>query len=665
MRTQLFNFTLPDGTTAPAAAEFIMIEFKSRGTFRQESDRHYSDGLPVSVQSRVGVLFQSGYDPRTMSRLVVAALLLLTLPATIQAADTWTYAESEHFEVYTTGGQRRARDAITYFERVHAFFADVLKLAPVTKARTRLIVFSGDKQFAPYRPSEFTAAFYQAGADRDHIVMRSLDAEAYPVVVHEYAHLVIRQAPAVYPLWLNEGLAEFYSTLEPEGNRMSIGKVPQHRLAYINQGVGLMDLERLFAVSHTSPEYSTRSHAGVFYSQSWALTHMLLTDQRYRGTTGAFMELIEKGVSSAEAMSTAYGRTPESVGRDLANYVRQSQYIYYLAPYTSPAAVRNRPTRTVDPFEADLVTAHLLSNMRERAGDARSIYERLAGERPDDLQLIEARAYFELRHGDSEAARPYLKRAVEVGSRAAFVYRNYAMVEPQRAEELLARAIEIAPEDVEARLHYATLLLNGDRTDQAATILESARGVPQERRFAFFQLLANTYMRLNRLEDGRGAADLALRHAEPGSEEAYARGLITAIAEFARARALAAERAEARSAVGAPPAPEPSDLLPDARLEPAPYMPGLTGQRETTIAVRGRMRNMVCGTGDPVIEVETEAGLLRLTIDDPGAVTVVGPEGGVVDLHCGAQDAAVRVGYLPAIGGDTAGRVRVLDYRVE
>ena len=43
------------------------------------------------------------------------------------AAQTWTYAESEHFEVYTTGGDRTARDALTYFERVHAFFTDFMK----------------------------------------------------------------------------------------------------------------------------------------------------------------------------------------------------------------------------------------------------------------------------------------------------------------------------------------------------------------------------------------------------------------------------------------------------------------------------------------------------------------------------------------------------------
>ena len=45
------------------------------------------------------------------------------------------YAESEHFEVYTTGGDRTARDALNYFERVHAFFTEFMKITPKTTLR--------------------------------------------------------------------------------------------------------------------------------------------------------------------------------------------------------------------------------------------------------------------------------------------------------------------------------------------------------------------------------------------------------------------------------------------------------------------------------------------------------------------------------------------------
>ena len=260
---------------------------------------------------------------RTVGCLTLLVCFVLT--AAPRAAERWTYASSDHFEVYTTGGNRQARDALIYFERVHAFFTDFLKRTPRQGKPTRLIIFSGDKQFAPYRPNEVAAAFYLAGPDRDFIVMKSLDEESYPLVVHEYAHLMFRHSGARFPVWLNEGLAEFFSTMEPEGSRMNIGLVPFARLQYLNE-VALMPIERLLGVTRGSAEYNTQAHAGLFYSQSWALTHMILTDDSYHGKADPFVNLVANGTPSSSALMTVFGKTPEEVGRDLNSYVRRSLY---------------------------------------------------------------------------------------------------------------------------------------------------------------------------------------------------------------------------------------------------------------------------------------------------------------------------------------------------
>lgn len=78
------------------------------------------------------------------SRVAGLLALVVLLPA-LAGAQQWTHATSDHFEVYTTGGVRRARAALTYFERVHAFLEDVLNLSPVQQP-TRLIVFSSARE---------------------------------------------------------------------------------------------------------------------------------------------------------------------------------------------------------------------------------------------------------------------------------------------------------------------------------------------------------------------------------------------------------------------------------------------------------------------------------------------------------------------------------------
>src|SRR5262245_34476926 len=84
--------------------------------------------------------------------LVSVLTIFVSAPA---AAPTWTYSSSAHFEVYTTGGEGRARDALLYFERAHAFFASYLQLSPAQTRPTRLVIFSNDREYAPYRPNEF------------------------------------------------------------------------------------------------------------------------------------------------------------------------------------------------------------------------------------------------------------------------------------------------------------------------------------------------------------------------------------------------------------------------------------------------------------------------------------------------------------------------------
>ena len=78
----------------------------------------------------------------------------------------------------------------------------------------------------------------------------------------------------------------------------------------------------------------------------------------------------------------------------------------------------------------------------------------------------------------------------------------------------------------------------------------------------------------------------------------------------------------------------------------------------------GRLRNVSC-TNQPSIQVQVGPSTLRLAIDNPNLIRVIGVEGVTVDLQCGAQDRPVRVGfYRPTpLVEETTGNLRVLDYR--
>ena len=599
-----------------------------------------------------------------MRRLVM--VLLVVASATVHAADEWTYGASEHFEVFTTGNGGRAREVLRHFENVHAFLTSFLLKRPLTtRTPTRLIIFSNERQFAPYRPNESAVAFYLPGSDRDHIVMSRFDPTATQLVVHEYVHLIVRHAGGRYPTWLNEGLAEFFSTMVPDSGRMTIGEVPSGRFQLLFTG-SLIPMARLLAVGPESPEYNTRTHSGMFYAESWALTHMILAEDTYRTKSDAFLQMVAKGTSSSAAFMQLYGKTPEVVERDLRNYLTTTLRVF-APPYQAPPARAPYETRPADAFEAELVTANLLANTRTGDIPARAAFTRLEQQKPNDLSLLESRGYFELRRGQRDVARRYFERAVEHGTRSVGLMRDYIALDPAVAETVVPKALALAPDDVDIRIEEASLLVRkGSHRDALAT-LTRLQGLTRAQGFRAYQLLANIHVQLDQFGEARFAAAKVTELARNGRERTFASQLSASVERSAAQKA--AFDAQTRAAAAAVEA--------DARIstaqskegasrgDAAPTVPGSGTPSEQIVTVAGRLRNITsCTDGRPVLELLTNGRTLRLFIDDPLKVSVRGRTGHTVDLSCGAQDTPITIGYVSAVDKqrNTAGHIRLLDY---
>ncbi len=597
---------------------------------------------------------------------VVAAVLLSAAWPEAQGALSWTYAASDHFEVYTTSGGGRAREALAHYEGVHAFFTRHLKLSPGRLPVARLIVFSSEHEFAPYRPNEFATAFYQSGPSGDAIVMRSLDRDSTTTVVHEYAHLMFRRSGAAYPLWLNEGLADYFSTVSIDRGRATLGIPPLGRLRALAGGAALLPLPRLFAIDRYASEYNSREHAGLFYSQSWALTHMLLSDARYRPNSDRFLDLMASGAPSGPTVEATFGRPLTAILRDLEAYVRRDRFSGFRVAYQPPEIRPIWPTRPASGFEGGLVTANLLADRPDRVEEARAAFDALARERPDDLALVESRAHFELDQAGLDAAAPLLERAVALGTRSADLYRAYASAvvrsDPARAESLLTQAVVLDPGDVETRLDLATMLLADRRSAAALDAIRPVTRVPDESAFVYYQVVANASAHLGRLDDALAAAARVVEFARGDDEVRHAAGLQTSLRDFAAARAEVERALQANpgSAPGAAP-PVPSAIGASTR-SPASGRNIMPPPLE--LVAQGRLTNVTCGQS-PILEVTTAKGVVRLIVDDPLLIKVEGAGSVTVDLACGRQDTPVRVGYEPAVDDArrTVGKVRLLDYR--
>src|SRR5579863_9039575 len=252
-----------------------------------------------------------------MGRILRLALLLLGSGQSLFPSEQWLRISSSNFELYTTAGEKKGREAVLYFEQVRGLFqrlANSKSAGPATPVR--IIAFDSEKQYRPYSVNEFATAFYLGARDRDYIVMKSIAPENYPTAIHEYFHLIVKHSGLVLPMWLNEGLADVYSTLEPHGKHMRMGDVIPGHMQQL-RSTDWLTLEALLSIGHDSPYYNERDKASIFYSESWALAHMLFLSDGYRNKFFDFLDLIKAGTPSRVALERAFGKSPDDVIKDL------------------------------------------------------------------------------------------------------------------------------------------------------------------------------------------------------------------------------------------------------------------------------------------------------------------------------------------------------------
>lgn len=551
-------------------------------------------------------------------RALLAAVLLGTA---FNTAPAWSVARTPHFEVYTSSTPERAVEALAMFEDARAFFTEHLGLPASTRPPIRVLIFSGAKEFEPFRTTESAAAFYQPGRDRDYIVFKEFNADSFDVVAHEYAHAALGLKGAEFPPWLSEGLAEFFSSVQLVGDKARIGGVPEGRMKSLRPAT-LMSLDDLVAVTRNSAVYNGRSHSELFYAQSWAFTHMLSIDPRYKDGMPRVLAMAQTGANSAQVLSDIYGKPLADIERDFRAYVGRATYQFYTAPYrrtTAAAGVRAVP---VSSFDAGLVMADCLASEIGKDLEARAAFDALARERPDDLALMEARALFELKSRGPQSADPFFARAVERGSKNPSVLSEYALHivdrDPGLATTLLARALAEAPGDLEIRVHAAAVMMKRQMPDEAMALVAGVTRIPPSLQFEYYQIIANGRAAAGDFDEAAEAAARVLAAAKTPEEIRFATGLM--------------------KTVGGPP--------------------------DMSKIVEGRLKVLNCDGATPVLELAVAGGTLKLALDDPDAVMIAGGGAIKIDLNCGEQDKPLRVGYSdvsPPAG--TAGRVRFLDFR--
>ena len=281
---------------------------------------------------------------------------------------------------YSSAGERDTRDTLRYFERVRDFFLQINQREPPKPVPVYVVVFGSEKEYAPYRFNEFATAYYFGGADRDYIVIGRTGEQAAQIAVHEYVHLVARHAGLKFPPWLNEGIAELYSTIRMQGDKVLVGDLIPARLQALSQDKWV-PLSVILSAGPDSPYYNEKNKAGSLYNEGWALVHMLQLSPDYVSKYSEFVSAVQSGLDSAAALEKVYGKTVSAVEKDLQDYIRSFQFYGRLFPVKLANAKEKFPATPAPMFDVKLALADL-TNRPGKEAETRKTLEDLAREDP-------------------------------------------------------------------------------------------------------------------------------------------------------------------------------------------------------------------------------------------------------------------------------------------
>ncbi len=377
--------------------------------------------------------------------------------------EPWVEVRSEHFLVATNSDEKQGRRIADQFERMRAVFhLRFPKMHIDPPAPILVLAIKDEKEFRALEPEEYLkkgqlrlGGLFLRAPDKNYVLMR-IDAggdHPYAVVYHEYTHLLLAKAAEWLPLWLNEGLAEFYQNTEIRQKEVVLGEPSDENILLLRQQP-LLPLATLFTVDQNSPYYHEENKGSIFYAESWALTHMIeMKDARDNTRRVAdYDELLAKGTDPVEAATRSFGDL-RHLETALHQYVQQRTFYGVKMPFSTNIDESTFEEKAMTPVQSDALRADFLA-YNQRVPDAKALLDQVLKDDPNNVSAHETMGYLAFRAGHLDEARKWYGEAVQLDSQSYLAQYYFAamsmngMMAPgdePRVEASLRSAIKLNP----------------------------------------------------------------------------------------------------------------------------------------------------------------------------------------------------------------------------
>lgn len=557
---------------------------------------------------------------------------------------------SPRAEVYSDGGAKLALQTLDRLEMLAAVFEEFGR-TPARGGPVRVLAFASEADFAPFRPSPISAGFYQSGPEGDWIVFPAGAGER--VVLHEYTHLLLNRGVAGLPQWLEEGLAEFFSTiqvatLKSGGRGVRIGRSIDEHLRNLRV-LEPLPAKELVQAHKQSIHYADAVRASRFYATSWALVHMLYLHPVYAPHMMEFVDAVDRAAVPVEiAFRDAFGVTLERALDDMKVYLASPSGLRVgeiplpqdVASGKPSANAAVQPVSTVQilRLQAEL---SLDSNRRALAAEK---YRQIARLADGSVETQEAMAFLAMSENRIPLALERFSALVNGSdkppARAVFEYAMLLRDAGGKRDDvtaLLERTVALQPSHPEARFLLGVRASDEKRFADAVRHLKAATGA-LPRQFSFWHALGFAQAKLGQADEAMAAARKSIRLATNPEEDRMAADLLNLALASGRKTAGGVTTGRAQGAVSIP-----------LSWNRKPLADG---------SIAGALHSFVCADPHPKLRIRTSGGdVQEFSILDPKNLELRNAAGGKHEMQfaCGTlEPRPVKIEYVRASRGITA-----------
>ena len=283
-------------------------------------------------------------------------------------------------------------------------------------SRLKIVVFANPAEFLQEMGQrEFIGFMYPSLHEHSLIFARETRLQRHnQVPFHEYAHYLIRAAiPSALPRWYEEGLAQYFSTMEFEDDSsVIVGKMPRRQLLRAMQSTEVD--WRTIVKENSRIDWNTHSLTKAYHI-AWGLVHFIIYDPDVESVS--IREQIERVTATSdeedlfELLFRLSGVSEVEFERALIDHLKKRDGYQHKFTYSQPRLQLDGP-RCLSSAEKHILLGTVIAKTNlERA---RKLLARALKQNVSDPSVLMALSSVNAEH--TELALEYARRAYEIDS---------------------------------------------------------------------------------------------------------------------------------------------------------------------------------------------------------------------------------------------------------